>query len=102
MDKPSDSHVANNNDLRPDLKCISFSKRLYKREDCIQCCFVYHILTPYILLTVVVLKRTCEAIVRAISIVVRISNALQRLFVVVRTSSYNNAACVLQIVTFVF
>ena len=44
------------------------------------------------------LKGTCEATVRAISFIVRLSNALQRFLAVVRTSIYNNTADILRIV----
>ena len=55
------------------LKSISFSKLLCKREDFIQYCFKYNTSTPCIL----VLRGTYGATVRAISIIVRLSNALQ-------------------------
>ena len=72
---------------------ISFSKLLYAggfnwniygKQAYIQNCFICHTLAPSLL----ILKRTCEATVRAISIiVVRLSNALKILVGVVRTSS---------------
>ena len=76
---------------------ISFSKLLCKREDFIQYCFICHTLTPYIL----ILRGTCEATVCAISIIVRLPNVLKIFFVAVRTSIYNNTACILRIVSLV-
>ena len=82
-------------------KCISFSKLLYERMDStvtytvnrhISSTIIYYTLTPYILVS----KETCEATVRAMSIIVRLSNALQIFISVVRTSSYNNTACTLE------
>ena len=93
MYNPSDT----DNRLRPDLKCILFSKLLYKREDFIQYCLIHDTSTPYIL----VLRGTCEATVRAISIIVHLSNALQIFFTVVRASNYNNTPCILRIVSMV-
>ena len=90
--------MINNVDYVPDLYCISFSKLLYKWDDFMQYCVIYHTLIYYILTR----KETCEATVRAISIIIRLSNALQRFLTVVRISSYINTACVLRIVSLVF
>ena len=73
---------------------ISFSKLLYAggfncsiygKQAYIQHCFICHTLAPSLL----ILKGTCEATVRAISIIiiVRLSNALKILVGVVRTTS---------------
>ena len=44
----------------------------------------------------------CELTVRAISIIVRLSNSLQIFLAVVRTSGHNSTACILPIVASVF
>ena len=46
-------------------------------------------------------KGTCEVTARAISIIVRLSNALQKIIAVVRTSSYNTTECNLRTVSLV-
>ena len=43
----------------------------------------------------------CEVTVRTISIIVHLSNTLQRILAVVRTSTYNNTACILRTVSMV-
>ena len=80
------------------LICISFSKLLYKREHfCniyrkpayIQYCSIHQTLTSSVIT------------VRTISTIVHLFNTLQRLNVVVRTSIYDNTACILRVVPMV-
>ena len=83
--------------------CISFSKLFYEREDFrntyrkptyIQYYSICQTLTSSVI-------TICEVTVRTISIIVHLSNTLQRILAVVRTSIYNNTACILRTVSMV-
>ena len=80
--------------LRPDLKCISFFQLLYRREDL----SVTSIVTGIYLALLYVRLQHLVITIRTLSIIVHLSSTLQRLLVVVRTSIYNNTACILPIV----
>ena len=81
------------------LIIILFSKLLCKREDLTVTSTVNrHIYSTVLyvrLSTSSVITGTCEVTVRTIFIIVHLSNTLQRLVAVVRTSIYNITACIL-------
>ena len=83
---------------------ISFSKLFCKREDLTVISTANRHISSTVLyqtLTSSVITGICEIAVRTISILVHLSNTLHRLLAVVRTSIYNNTACILGTISMV-
>ena len=77
------------------ISSVSYSSILYRREDL----SVTSTVNRYISNTVICQTSTSSVItIRAMFIVVHLSSTSPRLLVVVRTSIYNDTACILQII----
>ena len=82
---------------------ISLAKLLCRRKDLTVTSTINRHISGTVLyvrlLTSSVITEICEVTVGTIFIIVHLSNTLQRLLAVVRTSTYNNTACILRIVS---